>query len=128
MNEEMQHQLDQCLAKNSEQLHKLWHQSITAPATSTNSPTGVDPFSSPFEPETLKTAFTVWFQKHGASIKGELCQLYCSNKGKDRTFLITALSDLLTVAFTGVPVNTIVVACILVSEKHLEKWCDCTSS
>jgi hypothetical protein len=39
--------------------------------------------------------------------------------------LIAGVADSLSVVFVGVPINLVAVATILVSEKHLDRICNC---
>ncbi|MEK8020617.1 MAG: hypothetical protein VSS75_027435 [Candidatus Parabeggiatoa sp.] len=61
--------------------------------------------------------------------KEKLCPPYCQKRLEyqdQETWLIAAMADILTVSFTGVPINSVAVAVILVTTKRLARFCECS--
>ena len=75
----------------------------------------------------LKKSLVGWLEQEGPSFKAKLCEQY-SNKRQllrsQESLLIAAIADSLTVVYAGVPNNSVALAVILVSEKHLDRICD----
>ncbi len=77
----------------------------------------------------LKDMYEGWFKKQMPVIKEKLCPPYCQKRQeyKDQeTWLIAAVADILTITFTGMPMNCVAVSVILVTTKRLDRFCECS--
>ncbi len=76
----------------------------------------------------LKKMCLNWIKQQQETLKSESCGKYCQIRQQfqnQETLLIAGVADGLSVVFVGIPINVIAVATILVSEKHLDKICNC---
>ncbi|MEN8221033.1 MAG: hypothetical protein ABFS56_32715 [Pseudomonadota bacterium] len=76
----------------------------------------------------LKEMCEGWLNQQTPILKEKLCPRYCQKRQEyqeQETLLIAVVADLLTITFTGVPINFVAVAVILVTAKRLDKLCDC---
>ncbi|HIE00605.1 MAG TPA: hypothetical protein EYP59_10000 [Thiotrichaceae bacterium] len=76
----------------------------------------------------LKKLCLNWIKQQQASITNQFCEKYAQIRKQfqnQETLLIAGVADSLSVVFTGVPINLLAVATILVSEKHLDQMCKC---
>jgi hypothetical protein len=76
----------------------------------------------------LKKMSLNWIKQQQESIKTKFCEKYCQTRQQfqnQETLLIAGVADSLSVVFVGVPINLVAVATILVSEKHLDRICNC---
>jgi hypothetical protein len=124
MTNENQIQFDAYAAMSSEEIHRLWYESITQKKTE-NAVGHVDKFSPLLNLESLKVAFNEWFKRVSTPFLDEFCRIYREYKGKDRTLLVAALSDFLVVAIAGIPLNFVATVCILLADNRLETLCGC---
>ena len=79
----------------------------------------------------LKEMCENWIKQQKPVFKEKLCEPYCQKKQQfqeQKTLLIASVADILTVTFTGIPINFVAVAVILVTKKHLDKLCKCSKS
>jgi hypothetical protein len=78
--------------------------------------------------EELKKLCLNWIQQQQAALKPKFCEKYRHLRKEfqhQETLLIAGVADSLSVVFTGLPINLLAVATILVSEKHLDQMCNC---
>jgi hypothetical protein len=76
----------------------------------------------------LKEMYEGWVKQQLPVFKEKLCPPYCQKRQEyqdQETLLIAALADILTVTFTGMPINSVAAAVILVTTKRLDKLCEC---
>ncbi len=76
----------------------------------------------------LKKMCLNWIKQQQESIKTNFCKKYSQMRKQfqnQETLLIAGVADSLSVVFVGVPINLVAVATILVSEKHLDRICNC---
>jgi hypothetical protein len=69
-----------------------------------------------------------WIKQQTPFIKENLCPPYCQKRQQyqdQEVWLIAMVADILTFTFSGVPINSVAVAVILVTTKHLDKLCNC---
>jgi len=69
-----------------------------------------------------------WIGQKQESIKTNFCAKYSQMRKQfqnQETLLIAGVADGLSVVLVGVPINVVAVATILVSEKHLDRICNC---
>jgi hypothetical protein len=79
--------------------------------------------------DTLKKLFEKWINKHKQEISEQLCEQYCQKKQQfqnKESLLIAGVTDGLAVILAGIPVNSVVVATILVADRFLDRICDCS--
>jgi len=77
----------------------------------------------------LKEMCEGWIKQESPALKEKLCPPYCQKRLEyqdQETWLIAAMADILTVSFTGVPINSVAVAVILVTTKRLDRFCECS--
>ena len=76
----------------------------------------------------LKKLCFNWIEQQQASLKTPFCEKYAQIRKQfqnQETLLIAGVADSLSVVFTGMPINLLAVATILVSKKHLDQICNC---
>jgi hypothetical protein len=79
----------------------------------------------------LKEMYEGWVKQQLPVFKEKLCPPYCKKRQEyqaQETLLIAALADILTFTFTGMPINSVAAAVILVTTKRLDKLCECSKS
>jgi len=77
----------------------------------------------------LKKMYEGWFKQQLPVFKQNLCPPYCQKRQEyqnQETLLIAALADILAITFTGMPINSVAAAVILVATKRLDKLCECS--
>ena len=78
--------------------------------------------------QVLKEMWEGWIQQKTPILKEKLCPWYCQKRQQyqnQETWLIAAVADILTVMFSGLPMNSMAAAVILVTTKRLDTLCDC---
>lgn len=78
----------------------------------------------------LKKMCEGWIDQQTPVLKAKFCDSYCQKRQQllnQETRLIAAVTDILTVTFAGFPINSIAVAVILVTTKHLDHLCECST-
>jgi hypothetical protein len=78
----------------------------------------------------LKEMFEGWIKQQAPILKAQLCDWYCQKRQEyqdQETWLIAAMADILTITFTGVPINSVAAAVILVTTKRLDQFCECST-
>jgi hypothetical protein len=76
----------------------------------------------------LKHLCESWINQQKPVLQNKLCPSYCQRLQQlqeHEPLLIAAIADILTIAFTGIPLNSIAVAVILVTINYLEQFCEC---
>ncbi|MBE9562121.1 MAG: hypothetical protein IMF12_04575 [Proteobacteria bacterium] len=76
----------------------------------------------------LKKLYEDWIKQQQEVIKIKFCKKYFQMRKQfqnQETLLIAGVADSLSSVFVGFPINLIAVATILVSEKYLDRICDC---
>jgi len=79
----------------------------------------------------LKEMYEGWFKQQMPVFKQKLCPPYCQKRQEyqnQETLLIAALADILSVTLTGIPINSVAAAAILVATKRLDNLCECSKS
>jgi hypothetical protein len=73
--------------------------------------------------------FKNWFNTQQDTLQKKLCEEYCQKreqfKEKD-TLLVAALVDILSVMMAGIPISIVALATILVTNRFLDDFCDCS--
>ena len=70
-----------------------------------------------------------WITQQKSALKAKLCEPYCQKRQQfqnQEALLIAAVADALSIILVGIPINVVAVAVILVTEKHLDQFCDCS--
>jgi len=105
-------------------LYQAWYTDLTQ--------SGGDTFTTPVsvipELSELKQLFEKWIYSKQSILSSKLCETYCTHKQTYKNtepVLIAAIADILTVLFTGAPINTVAVAVILCTENYLNHMCKC---
>lgn len=126
MNQEIESQINAYLADES-RLYQDWYKGLTqAEDSQYTKEVGVMP-----KLPALKEMCEGWLNKQTPILKEKLCPPYCQKRQEyqeQETLLIAALADILTVTLTGIPINSMAVAAILVTTKRLDKLCECSKS
>jgi hypothetical protein len=76
----------------------------------------------------LKKMCEGWINQQTPVLKAKFCESYCKKRQQfqeQETWLIAAVADILTVTFTGMPMNCVAVSVILVTTKRLDRFCEC---
>jgi len=124
MNQEIESQIKAYLADET-QLYCDWYKGLTQTEDAQyTKQVGVLPKL----PE-IKQMCEGWLNQQKPVFKEKLCQPYCQKRQQlqeQETLLIAGVADILTVTFTGMPINFMTVAVILVTTKHLDKLCECS--
>ncbi len=76
----------------------------------------------------LKKMCEGWIKQQTPILKEKLCPPHCQKRQEyqeQETWLIAAVADILTITFTGMPMNCVAVSVILVTTKRLDRFCEC---
>ena len=126
MNQEIESQINAYLADES-RLYQDWYKGLTQVEDSQyTKEVGILP-----KLPQLKEMCESWINQQKPVFKDKLCGPYCQKRQQfqeQESLLIAGVADILTVTLTGMPINFVAVAVILVTTKRLDKLCECSKS